>query len=105
MQFNPRTQALYTDAGELIKVLHCPLRKQWNQLAPQAANTHRTCDSCEKTVLNTNRMTEAEVVGAVRADPSTCLAVDMRNPNVTILVRDIAVMSAKAGAPLQEETL
>lgn len=85
MQFNPETNALYTDAGELVKVLHCPLRKQWNQLALQPAHPHRTCAACERSVLDTSRMTDAEVLATVRADPATCLAVGTRQSNVTLL--------------------
>ncbi len=85
MQFNPETKALYTDAGELIKVLHCPLRKRWEQLTLLSVSAHRTCASCERTVLDTSGMTEAEVVAAVNTDPSTCLAVSARQSNVTIL--------------------
>jgi len=87
MQFNPKTQALFTDSGELIKVLHCPLRKQWDQMVPQPDSADRICASCEKTVLNTSEMTDGEVLSVVRSDPSTCLAVNLRAPNVTIVVQ------------------
>jgi hypothetical protein len=89
MQFNPETKALYTDEGELVKVLHCPLRKQWDQLALLPVKPHRTCANCERMVLDTAAMTDAEVLSAVRADPSTCLAVSSRQANVTILHRGL----------------
>lgn len=104
MQFNPKTQALYTDSGELIKVLHCPLRKQWDQLAPQTATPHRVCDSCARQILNTTEMSDAEVLSAVRADPSTCLAVDRKHPNTRILLQDIPILESKRTLPLSEES-
>jgi hypothetical protein len=85
MQFNPETNALYTDAGELVKVLHCPLRKQWNQLVLHPSSAHRTCAECERSVLDTSGMTDAEVLKTVRANPMTCLAVGTRQANVTLL--------------------
>lgn len=89
MQFNPETKALYTDDGELVKVLHCPLRKEWNQLALLPVSTHRTCADCERMVLDTASMSDAEVLSAVQADPTTCLAVNSHQANVTILHRGL----------------
>ena len=91
MKFNPETKALYTDAGELVKVLHCPLHKKWDQLVSLTVSTHRTCASCEKTVLDTAGMTDAEVLKAVRADASTCFAVDARQSNITILHKGLPI--------------
>ncbi|MCW3095883.1 MAG: hypothetical protein JWL77_1501 [Chthonomonadaceae bacterium] len=87
MQFNPKTEALFTDGGEFIKVLHCPLRKQWDQMVPQPDSTDRICASCEKTVLNTSEMTDGEVLSVVQSDPTICLAVNLQAPNVTIAVQ------------------
>jgi hypothetical protein len=83
MTFDPYALALYTDAGELIKVLHCPLKKQWDELNETDA-PHRTCWNCERAVLDTATMTEAEVVAAVRTDPHTCLCVSAAQENVAL---------------------
>lgn len=85
MKFDPETKALFTDAGTLIKVLHCPLRKRWQQLDGGASSPHRTCSECERPVLDTASMSESEVSSAVRADPSTCLCVSASQDNVVIL--------------------
>jgi hypothetical protein len=84
MLFDRTSLALYTDAGELIKVLHCPLKKQWGELR-EAESPHRTCSNCERDVLDTAAMTEAEVVDAVRGDPHTCLCVSSVQENLTLL--------------------
>jgi hypothetical protein len=81
--FDPYSLALYTDAGELIKVLHCPLKKQWDELG-ETDTPHRTCSNCERAVLDTAALTEAEVVAAVRGDPHTCLCVSASQDNVTV---------------------
>jgi hypothetical protein len=32
MMYNPITQALYANTGDLLEQLHCPLAKRWEQL-------------------------------------------------------------------------
>lgn len=84
MKFNPNTSELFTDSGDLIKDLHCPLQKQWAQMHRSTANSHRRCDECSRTVLDTSFMNEDEVLAAVRANSSTCLCVSMRQANIQI---------------------
>lgn len=85
MKFNPKTKSLYTDSGELVKRLHCPLRMQWEQLHPNRINTHRMCTVCERTVFDTAGMTDAELLAKVQIDPLICLSVTARQANVTII--------------------
>jgi hypothetical protein len=84
MIFDTSSLSLYTDAGELIKVLRCPLKQQWRELR-ETETAHRTCSNCERSVLDTSTMTEAEVVAAVRSDPQTCLCVSAVQENLTLL--------------------
>jgi hypothetical protein len=88
MKFNPITKKLYTDSGELIKRLHCPLRMQWAQLRQNPVTPHRMCIACERTVLDTDDMTDAELLAKVQAHPSICLSVSARQANVTIIAED-----------------
>ena len=48
MKFNPNTGKLFTDQGELIKKLHCPLQKTFDELK------NGYCNSCNKYVVDTN---------------------------------------------------
>jgi hypothetical protein len=89
MQFNPQTKALFTDAGELVKILHCPLRMHWEELNPIADSPHRTCMECTHQVLDTATMTDAQLLAAVRSDPSTCFCVTADQPNLTITHRSL----------------
>ncbi len=86
MLFDRASLSLYTDAGDLIKVLHCPLKKRWHELG-ETESPHRTCSTCERAVLDTSAMTEAEVVSAVQGDPHTCLCVSAGQANLTLLPR------------------
>jgi hypothetical protein len=86
MRFSPRTKELFTDAGELVKVLDCPLKMRWEQLGASEASSHHICGECEQSVLDTAVLSDAEVLAAVRADPSTCLCVRASQENLTLLL-------------------
>jgi hypothetical protein len=85
MKFSPFNLTLYTDSNEPIKTLHCPHKKQWNQLHPQPDSPHRSCPGCNHPVLDTAHMTDLEVLAAVRQNPSTCLAVNPAQDNIRLL--------------------
>ena len=85
MKFNPGTKQLFTDSGELVKVLRCPLPMRWEQLTAEAGEPHRSCTYCDRGVLDTAVMSEEEVVAAVRADASTCLCVRAGQPNLSLI--------------------
>jgi hypothetical protein len=85
MKFDPGTRELFTDAGELVKVLRCPLRMCWKQLTASVGSPHRTCGECDRSVLDTATLSDAEVLAAVRSDPSTCLCVRASQENLTLL--------------------
>lgn len=87
MIFAVETKELFTDGGELIKKLECPLRMNWDRLTVRSEGPHRSCAECERAVLNTAALSEEEVVSAVRSDPSTCLAVSARQANIQIVQR------------------
>ena len=52
MKFNPNTGKLFTDQGEFIKKLHCPLKKTFDELK------NGYCNSCNKYVVDTNTMSD-----------------------------------------------
>lgn len=85
MKFDRETKELFTDAGELIKVLHCPLRMRWTQLGVTSGSPHRICASCDHRVLDTSALSDADVLAAVRADPSTCVCVRASQPNLSLV--------------------
>jgi hypothetical protein len=85
MKFSPKTRTLFTDSGEVIKTLHCPQEKRWHQLRMLLGSPHRSCSTCKRSVLDTAKLTEEEVVALVRSDPHTCLLVRSDQDNVTIL--------------------
>ena len=85
MKFDPNTRELFTDAGELVKVLHCPLRMRWEQLGKCAGSPHRKCGRCDHPVHDTAALSDAEVLATVRIDPSACLCIRASQANVTLI--------------------
>jgi hypothetical protein len=85
VQIDPDTRALYADDGTFIKTLSCPLAKAWDQLTPAPGSAHCRCDACERSVLDTATLSDADVLAAVRADASTCLSVSAAQENVTLI--------------------
>lgn len=75
MKYNPITKKLYTDKGELIKELYCPLSKEWSNLKKGY------CDSCNKMVYDTSKMKDQEVLDFVKKNPKSCLKVDLITSN------------------------
>jgi hypothetical protein len=99
MKFDPNTKELFTDEGELIKVLYCPLRMRWEQLDVRPGTPHRQCSECNHSVLDTATYSDAQVLLAVRSDPSTCLCVRASQSNVTLLPTRHAEPSDPAASP------
>lgn len=84
MQYNPISQTLYTSNGLLIKKLHCPLAKQWEELSLANLLQGKMCDQCNKAVYDTALLTEEEVQQLLNIDDQTCFKVDLNQPNLTI---------------------
>ena len=85
MKFDPRTKELFTDAGQFLKRLHCPLRVKWSNLESMPSSSHRVCSECERQVLNTAEMSDAQILSAIQSDPDTCVAISARQENVSII--------------------
>jgi hypothetical protein len=87
MRFNVFTKILHTDAGDFVKDLRCPLHKRWDELSARRNSPDRACSECDRSVLDTSRMTDAEVLATVRVDPTACLAISARQKNVTVFCK------------------
>jgi hypothetical protein len=83
MLFQIRSKTLYTDGGELIKKLECPMNMRSAGLASNSESQHFYCEHCSKTVHDTGLLTESETVQLVSDDPEACLAIRANQHNVT----------------------
>ena len=85
MRFNPETRILRTNKGELIKEMHCPLQKRWDEMTPIGSDDRaRLCGGCGKSVHSTDGLTDVEVLRLMRKNSEACLMVRLDSPNLTI---------------------
>jgi hypothetical protein len=84
MTLNLQTKELFTDAGQLIKKMHCPLHMQWEHL-PAGSNPHeRTCTGCSHPIYDTAFFSDAQLLTMVQHNPGTCLKIDIDQDNLQI---------------------
>lgn len=84
MKINPRTAELFTDDGQFLKRLHCPLRKGLEELKGDAAGP-LFCDSCHREIHDTAPLGDDDVRLLVAENPQVCLMVSPTQENVTVL--------------------
>lgn len=74
MIYDVSTRELRTNAGTLLKVLNCPLHKQWDELTPIPGVTpQRHCHSCHKSVLDVSTWSDDVAEMFLSQDPSLCV--------------------------------
>ena len=84
MKINPRTAELFTDSGQFLKTLFCPLQKSWGEMTPVGQGS-RVCDSCYREVHDTSAMSDDELLCLIAKDPEACLTVSPTQENCTVL--------------------
>ena len=81
MRIDVVTGRLFTDSGEFLKRLSCPLQKSLEGLS--VVDDHRShCDSCSRPVYNTAGLADAEVENLLAIEPDACLVVSTSQANV-----------------------
>lgn len=85
MRFDPSTGELKTDGNWLIKKLHCPLQKRWDEMTPIAGSAReRLCTGCGKNVHDIDGLDEDAVIKVVRDNQNACLSLRMDSTTLTI---------------------
>ena len=77
MKFNPNTNKLYTDKGELIKQMHCPKDISWEDMELTSNDLRRKCGYCMKEVVDTEFLTDDEVLFITKLNPETCFRIKL----------------------------
>lgn len=84
MKIDLRTAALYTDSGQYLKTLHCPLQQSWEAMAPAAPGS-RQCHACSRPVHDTSILRDDELQTLLVRDPGACLMVSPTQANCTVI--------------------
>ena len=88
MKFNPLTKEIYTDKGEFVKTMNCPYKMRWDNLET-TNSTMRKCANCDHLIVDTEVLTDDELLKMVRQNPSTCLKIDLNQQNIKIVTNGI----------------
>lgn len=75
MKYKPSTRSLYTDQGQLLKVLACPFVAQELELQ-RTGPTKVNCRTCDRSVLMAHYYSEQDLQALLQNEPETCLLVD-----------------------------
>ena len=84
MQFNPYTNTLYTNNGQVIKKLQCPYAIQWKDCEKSKDFQKRMCQKCKTPILDTQFYSDSELLKKSRSQSRLCLKVDMNQENIMI---------------------
>ena len=84
MKINPSNKELFTDSGTFLKRLQCPVRVMWKDMMENGSNT-RACSHCNKTINDTEHLSDAEIEHLLTQDPQACLKVSLNQDNVKIV--------------------
>ena len=78
-----RDSKIFTEAGQYLKTIHCP--KKVSATALERVN-YKTlhCLGCKDVVIDTDYLTEAEVVAHIAANADVCLKISRFNPDFRI---------------------
>jgi hypothetical protein len=85
MKFNPYTQRLFVSNGQLLKQLHCPLNKEWQVLGKGSETGARYCENCDRDVLDSAFLSEAELKRRLESDPDLCLKIELLQHNIEVI--------------------
>jgi hypothetical protein len=85
MQFDPLSRTLNTDQGELIKQLSCDVPPAKRQLRADSEPGTFRCNACARQVVGTAGLSDQQLVALLRANPATCLRVDLKQDNVRVV--------------------
>lgn len=86
MKFNPVSKKIFTNQGDLIKKLDCPYRMNWKKME-EMDESKRLCGKCDRTIIDTEKFSDEELLAMVKNDPNTCLKIDLNQDNVRLLIK------------------
>jgi hypothetical protein len=78
MKFKIATKELFTNEGILIKKMQCPINVDWEKMQPGKNDLERICCHCNKSVLNTDYLTDEEVLFLLKKDADKCLKINAK---------------------------
>ena len=75
-----RDSKIFTEDGQYLKTIHCPKKVSATTLERVDYKTLH-CLGCKEVVIDTDYLTEAEVIAHIAANADVCLKISHFNPN------------------------
>ena len=75
-----RDSKIFTEDGQYLKTIHCP-RKVSAATLVRVDYKSLHCLGCQEVVIDTDYLTEAEVVALIAANADVCLKISRFNPD------------------------
>lgn len=92
MIFVTDSQALYTDQGEFIKHVSCPLASRLaREISAAEADREFNCMHCQTKVKNLAYLTDQEVLDAVKAEKDVCFFATPKAKNVVHVTEPVTM--------------
>ena len=70
---------IYSAQGVLLKTIHCSKKVTYSSLI-RKTDTRMLCSTCDKNLLNTDNVSEEELIDTLTKDKDTCLVINRLNP-------------------------
>ncbi len=90
MRFDPLKKEVYTDKGEFVKQMNCPYKMNWDGLE-EADFVSRKCSNCDQLIVDTENLSDDDLLNMIKQNPDTCLKIDLNQNNIKILINGYIV--------------
>jgi hypothetical protein len=84
MILNLKTKSIYTDKGEFLKKVQCPLDVTEEDLVNSKSNPMiKNCSHCRSGVYKTENLSDEELKELVKENPAICFYVKLNQSNIS----------------------
>ena len=74
-----KNKKIYSDNGGFLKTISCPKKVSYSSLV-RKTDRQMLCSSCQKNLIDTDNISEEELVDILSKDKDTCLVINRLNP-------------------------
>ena len=75
MKIKIKTKELFTDNGQFIKKMNCPIKAAWDDMERTTNAFERQCKGCNKMVTDTEYLSDDEILYIIKKNANTCFRV------------------------------
>ncbi|MDC0135435.1 hypothetical protein OAI26_02010 [Sulfitobacter sp.] len=79
MTLKVKDNEIYDQNGDWLKSISCPKKLTKRDLDVGLQGNY-SCKICEKTIYNTDIMSEQQIVDLTKEQPDVCLSINLKNP-------------------------